>query len=117
METENFILNCRSQWKPIEQPVDSIEYRVLILRFFLIDLISALISEAEVNVDLTILMITSDQVNLLWINALKCQQEANRLKRVTSSVNEISKKNIIVVFDIFFLSIFMRCSIQFKEAH
>lgn len=79
MQTQNFIFNGGSQRKPVEQSVDSIEHRILIFRFFLIDLIRTLISETEVNVNLTVFMITSDQVNLFRIHALKSQQETNRL--------------------------------------
>ena len=117
MQTKNFIFNGGSQRKPVKQSVDSIEHRILIFRFFLIDLIRTLISETEVNVNLTVFMITSDQVNLFRVHALKSQQETNCLKRMTSSVNEISQENVIVVFNIFFLSILVRRSIQFKEAH
>ena len=62
-------------------------------------------------------MVTSDQVNLLWVNAFEGQQKTNCLKRVASSVNKVSQKNVIVILDIFFLTVLMRRSIQFKETH
>ena len=73
METKNFILNGSSQWKPIKQSVDSVENRILILRFFIIDFFCTFVSETEVNVNLTVFMVSSDQVNLFRVDTLEGQ--------------------------------------------
>jgi hypothetical protein len=117
MKAEDFILNGGSQWEPVKESVDSIKDRVLIFGFFFTDFIGTFVSETKVDVDLAVLMISSDEMNLLRVDALKGQEKANGFKGVASSINEISKKNVVVVLDIFFLSVFMWRSIQLKETH
>jgi hypothetical protein len=117
MKAEDFILNGGSQWEPVKESIDSIKNRVLILGFFFTNFIGTFVSETKVDINLAVLMISSDEMNLFRVDALKGQEEANGFKGVASSINEISKKNVVIVLDIFFLSIFMWRSIQLKETH
>ena len=62
-------------------------------------------------------MISSDEMNLLRIDTFESKQKADGLDGMITSVNKISKKDIIKILNIFFLSILMRSSIECKETH
>lgn len=74
MYTEYPILDRGCKGKPIKEPINPTEYRILILRLLFTNLICTLISESEVDINLTVLMITPDQVNLFRIHTLKRQE-------------------------------------------
>lgn len=89
VQAEDLVLNEGSEGQPVEQFVDAGEDRILTLRL-LLNLLSALITEPEVDVDLAVLVVATNEVDLLRINALQGKQEADGLKRVASSINKIS---------------------------
>lgn len=47
-----------------------------------------------------VLVVPSNQMNLLWIESLKSKQETNSLERMASSVDKVSKENVVKVLDI-----------------
>ena len=116
VKTKNLIFDKSCQRKPIEQSIESHKYRSFLIRLFF-QLLSALISESEVYINLTILMISSDEMNLLRIEAFKSKQKTDGLDGMIASINKISKKDIIKILNILFLSILMRSSIECKETH
>ena len=67
MKAKYLFLCHSSQWKIIKQPVQSGEDGVLTFRL-LIKFFSALISEAEIQIYLAILMVSSDQMDLFWVD-------------------------------------------------
>ena len=48
-------------------------------------------------------MVASDEMDLLRIYAFECQQKANSLDGVISSINKVAEENIIEIFNIFLL--------------
>lgn len=70
METQNFILDQGREGQPVEQLIDPIEDRPLVIRVFL-QFLGTLVLEAKVYIDLAILMVASNQMHLLGIDALQ----------------------------------------------
>jgi len=62
-------------------------------------------------------MVASDEMDLLRIYAFECQQKANSLDGVISSINKVAEENIIEIFNIFLLAIFMRSAVESEETH
>ena len=74
MKTENLILNKSGKGQPVEKSIDSGKNRSLIFRFFF-QLISTLISKSKIDVDLTVLVIASDEMDLLRVYAFEGEEK------------------------------------------
>lgn len=59
-------------------------------------------------------MISSQQVDVVWVSDLESHQEANGLERVVSSINKVAKEQVIVGLNVASL---VRRAPQIEEAH
>ena len=116
VEAKNLVLDESSEGEPVKEPIQSGKYRKLVFRF-LIKFVSTLISEAKVDVDLAIFMVSPDKVHLLGIDAFEGEQEADRLQGMVASINEIPQKYVVEILYIFFLAVFVRSTVKGKETH
>jgi hypothetical protein len=62
--------------------------------------LGALVSESKILIDVLILMVSSQEHNLLWILQLKSEEKADHLKTVLTLVNIITQEEIIEGMDI-----------------
>lgn len=107
------LLDDSGKREPVEEIVDLIEHRVVISRV-LSKSIAALLSESEGVVDPLVLMVSSQQMDLVWESDLECHQKADGLQRVVTSINIVTQEEIVVVFDI---SVLIWCSPKIEESH
>ena len=71
VQTEDLVLDESSQRQPVKQFVYAGEHRILTFRL-LLDFLCTFIPEAKINVYLTVLVIATNEVHLLRVDAFKC---------------------------------------------
>lgn len=116
MKAKDLVFDQSSQRKPVEQFIDSHKDRFFVIGV-LFQLFCALILESKVDIDLTILVVAPNQMYLFGIDTLQRQKQADGFDRVASPVHKVPQEDIVKIFDIFFLPIFMRGPIKCKETH
>lgn len=116
MEAKNFIFGDGSQGQPIKKSVDPVEDGILVFGFF-VKFFGALVSEAEVDVDLAVFVVSSDEVDLLGVGDFESQEQADRLDGMVAPVDEIPQEYVIVVLDVLLFAVFMWGTIQSEESH
>lgn len=62
-------------------------------------------------------MVSSNEMDLFWVHTFQGQQETDSFDGVTSSVDKISKKHIIIMFDVFSFPILVGSAIETEESH
>lgn len=62
--------------------------------------IAALLGESECIVYPLVLVVASQQMNLIWVADLQCHKQAYGFKRVVTSVDEITQEQVIIRFNI-----------------
>lgn len=116
VQAEDLVLDEGSQGQPVEQLVDAGEDRVLALGL-LLDLLCALVPEAEVDVDLAVLVVAADEVDLFGVDALEGQQEADGLEGVAAPVHEVPQEDVVEVLDVLLLAVLVRRAVEREETH
>ena len=89
VQADDSIVDYGSKWEPVEQIVDFVEDGIDVC-WLLAKTTGAFFSKAERVIDPLILVVASQQMNLLWELHLQGHQKANCLKRVCTSVNVVS---------------------------
>ena len=115
MRTEDGILEKSGNWKLLEQSVDSIEERVLVINIFL-QFQGTFISEAHMLVDLSIFVSSSQQNNILREFYLERKQKKNCFNTFISPINVISQKEVIGALNVTKRRFIIWCSECFEES-
>jgi hypothetical protein len=102
-----------SKRKVLEDFVDLCEATVRIVDV-LSETSGALSSEAEVLVDVFVLVVAAQQDDLLGVLQLESHQEADDLERMMTLVNKVAEEQVVVSLNVTVVS---RHSPEFKEAH
>ena len=116
MQAQYLVLDKSGEGQPVEKLVDSGENRVLTFGVLLY-LFRTLVSEAEIYVDLTVLVVSANEMHLLGVNALESQQQTDSLERVTASVHEIPQENVVEVLNVLLLPVLVGSAVKGKERH
>lgn len=116
VEAEYLVFNECSEGQPVEQFVDPSEDRILTLRL-LLNLLRALVPEPEVDIDLAVLVVATNEVDLLGVDALQGQQKTDGLERVATSVHKISEEDVVEVLNVLLLAVLVRGAVEGEETH
>lgn len=88
-----------SEWQVLERLVDLGEARVRIANV-LAQATGTLGTKAAVSVDVLVLMVTSQENNLLGVLELQSHQEADDLERVLALVDIVTQEDVVVRMDV-----------------
>lgn len=116
MQAQYLVLDKGGEGQPVEEFVYPGENRVLAFGVLLY-LLGTLVSEAEVYVDLAVLVVSANQMDLLGVNALESQQQADSLEGMTASVDEIPQENVVEVLNVLLLAVLVGGAVKGKERH
>lgn len=97
MTTENTLLlisNNNCEWKVIESIIDLSEAAVGVVDILLQSL-GALVSKAEVFIDVAILVVSSQHHDLLWVFEFEGHEQADYFKTVLTLVNVVSEEEVV----------------------
>ena len=113
MQAHYLVVNDSRKGKPIKELIDLVEYRVDV-GGFLTKAAAALLSEAECIVNPLVLVVASEQVNLIWELYLEGHQEADRLEGVHATIDIITEEQVVVTLNI---AVIVRVAPKIEESH
>lgn len=116
VEAEDLILDKCSEGQPVEQFVDTSKDRILTLRL-LLNLLRALVPKPEVDIDLAILVVATNEVDLFGVDALQGQQKTDGLKGVAASVHKVSEEDVVEVLNVLLLAVLVGGAVEGEETH
>ena len=99
MQADDSIINNSCKREPIKEIVDLVEDRVWVVWIFSKPT-AALLSESESIVDPLVLVVSSQQMDLVWELDLQGHQQADGLQRVSTSVNIVTQEQVVITLDI-----------------
>ena len=109
----DFVDDDSAKRHPLKEVVDLLEDTVRVVNVF-IESFSTLLSEAQVLVHISVLMVASEKEDLARVLQLQGEQETNDFERLTASVDVVAQEDVIETADIASL---LRCPPDVKEAH
>lgn len=62
-------------------------------------------------------MVAPDQMHLFWVADLECKQQANGFEGVATTIDEVTKEQIVEALDVTVLAIVPGLSPQIEETH
>ena len=71
-------------------------------------------SESQISVHVSILMIPAKQEYLAWVFELQCEEQAQNFQTLASTINIVTQEDVVEVGDVARL---LRCLPDVKEAH
>ena len=118
MDAENLIVasliaDNGGKWQIREERVNLLKRAVWIIDIFSKSF-CAFSSEAEMLVDIGVLVVSSEQENVVWVPDLQSHQETNNLKRKLATIHVIAKKHVGKVFNV---TLVRRTLPDIKESH
>lgn len=116
VQAEYLVLDEGCEGEPVEELVDPIEDGPLVFGV-LLNLFCALVLEAEVDVDLAVLVVAPDEVDLLGVEALEGEQEADGFEGVAAAVHEVSQEDVVEVLNVLLFAVFVGSPIVGEEGH
>ena len=99
MQADDSIINNSCKREPIKEIVDLVEDRVWVVWIFS-ESAAALLSESESIVDPLVLVVSSQEMDLVWELDLQGHQQADGLQRVSTSVNIVTQEQVVITLDI-----------------
>mmetsp|Transcript_762 Transcript_762/g.946 ORF Transcript_762/g.946 Transcript_762/m.946 type:complete len:252 (+) Transcript_762:356-1111(+) len=113
MEAHDSFFDDGGQREPVKKVVYFIENRVVFSRV-LAQSVAALLGKPEGVVDPLVLVVASEQMNLLRESNLEGHEQADGLEGVVTSVHVITEEQIIIRFDV---TVFIRGAPEVEESH
>lgn len=74
VDAQDLLFDDSREWEPLEEPVDTLEYRVGVL-WVLLALLLALLHEPEVSIDANVLVVASDEMDLIGVCHFEGKQQ------------------------------------------
>lgn len=117
VQAQDLVVDQRRHRHLLEDAVEGVEDRVLLVEGVLAEPQAALVREAEVVVDVLVLVVAADHVDAVRLLALEREEQAERLQRVRASVHLVAQEQLVVRVDVAAVDFVGRAALQVEELH